>query len=409
MRRNKIISKILLVTMVTSILVTSKAYGNTINARTNDLNKVWTIKFNENLKESTLKNEISVVDKDGNIIDSKVEIKEGKNVVIYPPKEGYINGNVYTLNIGKNIRNINSKSIKSKKAFIFEVNNESVSYNKSIYMYKDVVEKNIDDMCNGIVKNGINSDWQAIALAKNNKEIPSGYLDKIKKQIDNNEIVQSTDYERMILVLSALGQDPKNFNNTNLVEKLYNNPELHSQGNNALIFGLIALDSKNHQLENNSIWTREKLVDALLNSKTEDGGWSFLSSKAEPDMTGMAIAALSNYKKDEKINKSIEESITLLSSMQNTDGTFSSVGLKNSESISQVIIGLCANGIDPTSSEFTKSGKNLIDALLTFKSDDGGFKHIYEGNSNGKATEQALLALEAYKELKNGRLNLYEF
>ena len=95
--------------------------------------------------------------------------------------------------------------------------------------------------------------------------------------------------------------------------------------------------------------------------------------------------------------------------MQNTDGTFSSVGIKNSESISQVIIGLCANGIDPTSSDFTKNGKNLIDALLTFKSDDGGFKHIYEGNSNGKATEQALLALEAYKELKNGRLNLYEF
>ena len=407
--KNNILCRCMVVIMLTSMLITSKSYANTIDAQTNDINKIWTIKFNSAIDIENLKNEIVVLNEKEENIPIRIELKEEKKIYIYPPVEGYKNNNVYTLKIGKNIKDKKKKIIKSPKNFIFKVDKENLSYNNANYEYKDIVEKSIQSIVNKISNKEMYSDWEVMALKKNNKEVSDNYLEKIKERIEENRIKQPTDYERTVMVLSALNEKPKNFNGINFLDKIYNNEVIEDQGTNALIFALIALDCKNYEIPNNSFWSRESLVNTLLEMKTYDGGWDFAGIKADPDMTGMALTALHNYTDDGKVKDAVNNAIKLLSDMQNDDGTFSSYKIKNSESISQVIIGLCANGIDPTSSEFTKNGKNLIDALLTFKSDDGGFKHIYEGNSNGKATEQALLALEAYKELKNGRLNLYEF
>ena len=407
--KNNILCRCMVVIMLTSMLITSKSYANTIDAQTNDINKIWTIKFNSAIDIENLKNEIVVLNEKEENIPIRIELKEEKKIYIYPPVEGYKNNNVYTLKIGKNIKDKKKKIIKSPKNFIFKVDKENLSYNNANYEYKDIVEKSIQSIVNKISNKEMYSDWEVMALKKSNEEVSDNYLEKIKERIEENRIKQPTDYERTVIVLSALNEKPKNFNGINFLDKIYNNEVIEDQGTNALIFALIALDCKNYQIPNNSIWSRESLIDTLIKMQNEDGGWDFAGIKADPDMTGMALTALHNYTDDGKVKDAVNNAINLLSDMQNEDGTFSSYKIKNSESISQVIIGLCANGIDPTSSEFTKNGKNLIDALLTFKSNDGGFKHIYEGNSNGKATEQALLALEAYKELKNGRLNLYEF
>ncbi|MDV2888071.1 hypothetical protein RYX45_23190, partial [Alkalihalophilus pseudofirmus] len=68
----------------------------------------------------------------------------------------------------------------------------------------------------------------------------------------------------------------------------------------------------------------------------------------------------------------------------------------SSETTSQVIIGLTSIGIDPTSADFTKDGKNLMSNLFSFQHSDGGYKHILSQNSSDEmATEQALQALVA--------------
>ncbi|WP_051540495.1 prenyltransferase/squalene oxidase repeat-containing protein [Clostridium ihumii] len=409
MRKNNIILKILCSILVTSALITYKANAINIDAETNNLNKVWTIKFNKEVNTCNLDEEIVILDENKTKIPIKIELEENNTLLIYPPEGGYKDKEVYTLKIGKNIKSQNKKNIKSSKEFTFKVDAESLCYNNGIYEYKSVVENNIESVSKYIIDKGLESDWEVMALAKANKNISKDYINKVIDIINDGLLMQPTDYQRTTMLLSALGENPIKFNNVNFLDNIYNNKDIKNQGPNAVMFALIALDSGNYEIPNNSFWSRESLINTLLEMKTYDGGWDFAGIKADPDMTGMALTALHNYTDDGKVKDAVNNAINLLSDMQNEDGTFSSYKIKNSESISQVIIGLCANGIDPTSSEFTKSGKNLIDALLTFKSDDGGFKHIYEGNSNGKATEQALLALEAYKELKNGRLNLYEF
>ena len=53
---------------------------------------------------------------------------------------------------------------------------------------------------------------------------------------------------------------------------------------------------------------------------------------------------------------------------------------------------------------------NLIDHLLSFQSEDGGFKHTAEDRmSNGMATEQALQALVAFDLYTKEEGSLYNF
>ncbi|WP_010297120.1 Ig-like domain-containing protein [Clostridium senegalense] len=404
--KNKFLSALILST----VIFTSKASAVNIDAQTNDLNKIWTIKFNQEIKYDDLINDnIVIADNDGNKLSTKIVLKEGDTLTLLPPEEGYKDGQVYKLNISENVKSKKLKGIKSPKDFTFKVDTKTKAFNNGSYKYKDLVEKTLEDGCNYISNKGINTDWEVMALVKNDKAISQDYLKNIKSRIDNNQVTQPTDYQRTAMVLGALNENVFDFEGINFIENIYNNEGIIDQGPNAVIFALTALDTKNYSIPENSHFTRESLVDTLLEMKTDDGGWDFAAVKADPDMTGMAITALSNYKDDAKVKNSIDNAIKLLSNMQNENGTMSSYKIENSESISQTIIGLCANGIDPTSKEFTKGGKNLIDALLTFKTSENGFSHIHNGRANEKATEQALLALESYRELKNGRNHIYKF
>lgn len=405
--KNKFLSALILST----VIFTSKASAIDIDAQTNNLNKIWTVKFNQEVSYDDLtKDEIFIVDIEGNKLSCKIELEEGKTLKVLPPQEGYKDGQVYTLNISENIKSKSKKFIKSPKEFTFKVDTNDNAFNNGAYKYKEMVEKTLEDGCNYIINTGINTDWEVMALSKNNKSFSKEeYLKQIETRMNDGQITQPTDYQRTAMVLSALNENPLDFKGTNFIENIYNNETIVDQGPNAVIFALTALDTKEFEMPEDAYYTREKLVAKLLEMRTSDGGWDFGGIKADPDMTGMAITALSEYSDKKEVKDAIEHAIKLLSEMQNSNGTMSSYKIENSESISQTIIGLCANGIDPTSKEFTKGGKNLIDALMTFKTKENGFSHVYNTGSNEKGTEQALIALEAYRELKNGRNNVYKF
>lgn len=55
-----------------------------------------------------------------------------------------------------------------------------------------------------------------------------------------------------------------------------------------------------------------------------------------------------------------------------------------------------------------KNGVSVLDALLSFAVDGGGFKHTAGGNVNGMATEQGYYALAAYDRFLNDKTSLYD-
>lgn len=259
------------------------------------------------------------------------------------------------------------------------------------------------------LEKGIEDEWQALGVARYGVTVPSNYLTNLKKNI-KSMLNQPTDYERITLALMSIGQDPTNFEGINFIEKIYNNKELSDQGINAYVFALIALDSGDFEIPKNSVNTRDSLISGILEQKTNDGGWSYGGVTADPDMTAMALTALAPYaSSNSDVKQAVNKAFDRLSSIQENDGGYSSWGTANSESASQVIIALCANGVDPGSEKFTKNGKTPVDSLLSYQVSGGGFCHVKGGGYNSMATEQAVQALEAYKMFKEGAGGIYTF
>jgi len=282
---------------------------------------------------------------------------------------------------------------------------------------KDYIKKTneaIDSASKVVLKSEIN-EWDIIALSAAGKNIPEAYLKDITERIKNRDpklfmddkFKVITDCERIIIGVVAAGGDPRDIGNYNLLEDLCSRKLQRESEIFTLAYALIALDSGNFDIPKTATFTREKIADRIIAFQFEnDGGWGW--SLADPDSTAMMLIGLSNYTKNPKVQASVDKAVEALSKMQNNNGGYTSTwdnNVESSESASQAIIALCALGIDPTSDKFTKNGKNLMNFLFSFKTTDGGFAHVRDdlSKSDPIATQQALQALAAYKNFKEGK------
>lgn len=270
----------------------------------------------------------------------------------------------------------------------------------------------------------VGGEWLALGLARNgsiSEDFATGYYNNVVDYI--NEVgssklhpVKSTDNSRVILALTSIGKDVTDVNGYNLLEPLADFDYLCQQGINGPIWALIALDSNDYEIPVDSTvaeqTTRKLLIDTILSLQLEDGGWAFFGNKADPDMTGMAIQSLAKYYgKNEDVTNAVDKALNKLSEVQNSDGGFSSWGSTSVESCAQIAVALTSIGINPATDErFAKSGHTLIDAIMSFSTEDNsknGFKQILSGNYDQMATEQAFYALVSYKRLISGQTSLY--
>ena len=263
--------------------------------------------------------------------------------------------------------------------------------------------------------NSTGGEWMVIGLARSGRPVPAGYYDNVVKFVrenaDKNERLDRnkvTENARVILALTAIGKDVTNVGGHNLLKGLDNMAYVQTQGINGPIFTLIALDSHNYPTMGDV--TREKLIQVILDAQLNDGGWALSGTKADPDMTAMAIQALAPYyKTNETVKAAVDKALDVLSELQLATGGFGSWGTENSESCAQVIVALTALGIDPTAdSRFVKNDLTVLDALASFYVTGGGFKHVADKGRDGMATEQGYYALAAYYRFVNAQTRLYD-
>jgi prenyltransferase beta subunit len=240
--------------------------------------------------------------------------------------------------------------------------------------------------------------WEGMALASRDVTVPPGVTETLLKEFQSQQGKWlATDYAKAILFLKSVGQDPKSFGGYNLTEKLYNLSDLDRQGVNGLIWALNALESE--ELPADAVWTRERLWPAILTYQNQDGGFALSQgADSDVDVTAMAMAALAGWD-HAYVDQALLRGMAYLIQAQSEDGEFSSMGAKNSGSVSQVILTLCKLDISPLDARFVKQGKTLADILLSYQADDGRFRHTHDGQSNDMATEQAVQALIQYGKL----------
>ena len=292
-------------------------------------------------------------------------------------------------------------------------------------------------------------DWYPIALSRLGcKTDYSGYLAVLEQNVKERyaldgglSAAKATEWHRITLAVLASGGNPRDIDGIDLVaDGTYNRGKTASlgrQGINGWIWGLIALDSKSWEVPKDAYYTRDDIILQILSAQLENGGFALTGEAADPDITAMALQALAPYYNSETVytlpggtaseeakkttvRKAAEAALECLSGLQSAQGDFFSWGTQNSESCSQVIIALCALGIDPLCDErFIKNGVTLWDGLMRYRREDGGFLHSfsYDSNnptslpdaSNSMAGEQALLALCALIRQKKGMRSLYDF
>ena len=266
----------------------------------------------------------------------------------------------------------------------------------------------------------IGGEWMTIGLARSGRTVPEGYYDnavayvkaKINTTTNRLDRNKSTDNARLILALTAIGKDVTDVGGFDLLAGLDDMKYVKRQGTNGPVWTLIALDS--HDYTPAGSVTRDALVETILSLQKDSGAWYINSTNKtdDVDMTAMAIQALAPYyKTNEAVKAAVDKALTWLSTMQKSDGSFAEMAgaASSSESTAQVLVALCALGIDPTAdARFAKNSFHVLDGLLTFYTGEA-FKHqIADTTVDQMATEQSYYALAAYMRLTGSQNFLYD-
>ena len=270
-------------------------------------------------------------------------------------------------------------------------------------------------------KYSYNDEWDIIALkragfslSKDDEAAITSYKESIKEEIAKGSSGRlhaggkPTDLARVALALYAIGENPASFNGFDFLNALVNSNSIES-GSNEAIWALIAVDAKDAKLSNSAKYDRDKLLKVILNFQNKDGGFGLSKGdNSSVDMTAMAIQSFSKYQNRKEIQLAIDKALIYL--QESMDSRCELGG--TSEAISQTIIAISSLGKDITLKEngFTSGRtKNVFTALAAYRSTwPSGFAHTVNGDVDHMATQQALMAYNSWKRVKECRNSLYD-
>ena len=273
-------------------------------------------------------------------------------------------------------------------------------------------------------------EWAVLAEARGNVSASvwyDKYLSNIAKSVasmngklDNTSTqTKHTEYSRVILALTALGEDATKFTGSNgtvynLVEPLFEKNgstyRVSEQGNNGTAFALIALDSGNYYDNATGTTARNAWIKSLCDAQINNGAWGIDTDfpGSNVDMTAMVVQALAPYcSTNATVKAAVDKAVEWLSAEYQKTGDYGS-----SESAAQVIVALSALNIDAkTDSRFQHNGISVLSNFLSYADPNSkGFLHDKQPNStvNQMASEQAAYTLVAYDRYVNRSKRLYD-
>ena len=302
--------------------------------------------------------------------------------------------------------------------------NQTVSIEQQKAVLADTIDQTGEFLHSSVADptfGSVGGEWLIMGLARSGLEISDEYYEIYFQNLCAYTAQQGgvlhakkyTEYSRVILAVTAIGRAPADVGGFNMLQPLADFEQTVFQGINGPIFALLALDSGNYEIPENTVGstqaTRDLYVDYIINAQLENGGWSLMGGEAEIDVTAMALQALAKYQDRKDVAEAVEKGLAVLSERQNDQGgyQYNAAESVSSESVSQVIVALAELGIALDDPRFVKNGNTLLDALMQFQQADGGFAHLMDGETDLLATEQAFYALVAANRVAQGESSLY--
>ncbi|MCK4222573.1 MAG: hypothetical protein KAX25_06825 [Dehalococcoidia bacterium] len=206
-----------------------------------------------------------------------------------------------------------------------------------------------------------------------------------------DEANRPTGYERMILAITAAGEDPCNFGQghptyapsgdyVTPLKSYYDGTQIgDSELLNDDFWGVMALIAAGEDPDSDIV---QNTVAFIEDNQNEDGGWSWtVGSDSDVDDTAAVIMALAAAGESPTSSDSMADGLLYLHYEEDDCGGFASFGTLNSASTSWAIDAIVASGEDPTSEDWTWDD-NPVDYLLSLQDTDGGFKWKEDSSQN---------------------------
>lgn len=250
-----------------------------------------------------------------------------------------------------------------------------------------------------------NAEWFLIGLGRAGYPVAdgiySGYYDSVKTYLagHNNKFSTPTDCAKVVMALNAIGYDPSNIDGVDITAQL--NDSENVSGDSFIAYMLLAIESKGY-----NVAARDTYIKTLVDDAYASGGWGWNGKDADPDTTGVVLAALAPYyNTNASVKAAVDNAVAALSNIQVANGTFCMGMDENSNSTAMVVLGLSELGINAdTDSRFVKNGISAVDALCSFAVDGGGFGWKDNVDVNELATCQSYYALGSYFRM-NSKMN----
>ncbi|MHC1573814.1 MAG: CARDB domain-containing protein, partial [Candidatus Syntropharchaeales archaeon] len=187
-----------------------------------------------------------------------------------------------------------------------------------------------------------------------------------KMGMDPVKVIREADLARMVMVISAIGQDPTNFGGVNYLTMLksYHDGEQFGERDDVKddAFAILALvASGNKDLRTKDMIT--KTIGYIKARQNDDGGWGSFSVESDVRTTSLVIQALIAAGED-KNSETITKALDYLRKAQAGDGGYSDV-IDTSYAIQAFI----------AAGEAPSNYSNTIEYLLSLQQLDGSFNY----------------------------------
>lgn len=209
---------------------------------------------------------------------------------------------------------------------------------------------------------------------------------------DENTLETTADYFKAVTILNMLGYDVDA-----LLNDYANTASVGPYGETA--YGLLVLQQSSELYAELIDTFEQDLMNNAPFSLGLDAGGISLVSLADSDFENRQSLI------DEYVS-GIEENQLDTGGVKTRDMVYGDTtypGTENAASMAQVIIGLLANGIDPSGDTLSVGEVSLISRLLDFKTEDGAFDYLLDDDFDVDlmfSTPQAFLAIVMYQEYK---------
>ena len=179
-------------------------------------------------------------------------------------------------------------------------NNSSQSIDFDKYVTQNIAEA-IKSLKNDLKDQYIyGSEWSIFTILRSGGQLKQTdlnyYYQSLIDELNGGRLLP-TDYFRIIITLQTMGKDPTQIANRDLIKEISNYNRLDRMSSNMIFYTLVALDTMHYPDNENTKWSREKLIDMLLEFQNpQNGGFGLSNNKTVGvDITAMALQALAPY------------------------------------------------------------------------------------------------------------------